>query len=61
MFLKEVNNMCNNCKIKDTSLDPEIWFNELYNLNLKFKKIKSKYEKYKDELKAHVFHVLPEE
>ena len=43
--LNEVTNMCNNCRIKDTSQDPDIWFNELYNLNLKFKKIKSKYEK----------------
>ena len=50
----------NNCKIKDTSLDPGIWFNELYNLNLQFKKIKAKYEKDEYELKAHVFDVLPE-
>ena len=44
--LNEVTNRWNNRKIKDTSLDPDIWFNELYNLNLKFKKIKAKYEKY---------------
>ena len=43
--LNEVTNMCNNCRIKDTSQDPYIWFNELYNLNLKFNQIKSKYEK----------------
>ena len=30
-------------------------------MNLKFKKIKAKYEKYEDERKAHVFDVLPEE
>ena len=54
-------NRCNNCKIKDTSLDPEIWFNELYNLNLKFKKIKEEYENYEGKLKADVFDVLPEE
>ena len=47
-ILNEVTNMCNNCRIKDTSQDPDIWFNELYNLNLKFKKIKSKYEKYEE-------------
>ena len=51
----------NNCKIKDTSLDPDIRFNEIYNLNLKFKKIKVKHEKYEDKMKAHVFDVLPEE
>ena len=43
--LNEVAKMWNNCNIKYTSLDPYIWFNELYNLNLKFKKIKAKYEK----------------
>ena len=43
--LNGVTNMCNNCGIKDTSPYPDIWFNELYNLNLGFKKIKSKYEK----------------
>ena len=59
--LNEVANRWNNCKIKDTSLDPEIWFNELYILNLKFKNIKAKYEKDEDELKAHVFYVLAEE
>ena len=53
-------NRWNNCKIKDTSLYPDIWFNELYNLNLKFNKIEAKYEKYEDKLKAHVFDVLPE-
>ena len=60
-MLNEVNNRRNNRKIKDTSSDPGIWFNELYNLNLKFKNTKAKYEKYEDELKAHVFDVLPEE
>ena len=41
-------NKWNNCNIKDTSLDPDIWFNELYNLDLKFKKIKENYEKDED-------------
>ena len=31
------------------------------NLNLNFKKIKEKYEKDEDELKSHVFYVLPDE
>ena len=56
----EVTNRWNNYKIKDTSLDPDIWFNELYNLSLKFKKTKENYEKDEDELKAHVFDVLPD-
>ena len=50
----------NNFNIKGTILDPDIWFNELYSLNLKFKKIKENYENDEDELKAHVFDVLPE-
>ena len=37
------------------------WFNELFNVNLKFKNIKSKYEKDEDKLKSHVFDVLSEE
>ena len=41
-ILIEVTNRWNNCKKKDTSLDPDIWFNELYNLNLNFKKIKER-------------------
>ena len=57
----EVNNRWNNCNIKDTSLDPYIWFNEIYNFNLKFNNIKEEYEKYEDELKARVFDILPEE
>ena len=57
--LNEVTKRWENCKIKDTSLDPDIWFNELYNINLKFNNIKAKYEKYEEKLKAHVFGVLP--
>ena len=34
---------------------------ELSILNFRFKKIKAKYEKYEDEIKAHVFDVLTEE
>ena len=55
--LNQLTNRWNNCDIKETSLDPDIWFNKLYNLNLRFKSIKSNYEKYEDELKAHVFDV----
>ena len=59
-ILNEVTKRWNNYRIKDTSQDPDIWFDELYNLNLKFKTIKTKYEKYEDYLKAHVFDFLPE-
>ena len=52
-------NRWNNCGIKDTSQDPDIWFNEIFNLNLKFKKFKGKYDKYEDDMKAHIFDVLP--
>ena len=38
--INEVAKICNNFGIKDTSQDPDMWFNELYNLDLKFKKIK---------------------
>ena len=58
--LNEVTNRQKNCNIKDTSLDPDIWYNELYNFNLRFNKIKAKYEKDEDELKSHVFDVLPQ-
>ena len=44
--LNEVTNRWNNLNIKDASLYPYILFNGLYYLNLKFKKIKAKYEKY---------------
>ena len=57
--LNEVTNIWNNFRIKDTSQDPDIWSNEIFNLNLKFEKIKAKYEKYEDYMKAHVFDVLP--
>ena len=46
--LNEVTNRQNKCRINDTSQDPDIWFNELCNLNLKFKKIKAKYENDED-------------
>ena len=58
-ILSEVTNRWNNSSIKDTSQDTDIWFNYLYNLNLKFKKIKATYGKYKDKRKAHFFDVLP--
>ena len=41
--------------IKDTSQDHNMWFNEIFNLNLKFKKIEEKYDKDESEIKAHVF------
>ena len=46
--LNEVTNRWNKFSIDDTSQDPDIWFNELYNLNLKFMNIKAKYEKDED-------------
>ena len=58
-ILNEVRNMWNNCRIKETSQDQDMWFNELYNLRSKFKNTIAKYEKYVGELKAHVFYVLP--
>ena len=56
----EVKKRWNNCRIKYKSQYPDIWFNELNHLSLKFKKIKEKCEKYEDELKAHVCDILPE-
>ena len=58
--LNEVTNRCNIFSSKVTRQCPEIWFNELYNLNFKLNKTKEKYEKYEDEMNAHVFDVLPE-
>ena len=60
-ILNEVTNRWKSCRIKDTSQDPDIWFNELFNLKLKFNKIKVKYDKDEDDLKEHVFDVLPED
>ena len=59
--MNEVKNRWNTFRIKETSQGTDIWFNELYNLNLKLKKTKEKYEKYEDEMKEHVFDVLSEE
>ena len=56
----EVTNRWNKCRIRDISQDPDIWFNKLFNLNPKFKKIKAKYEKYEYEIKEHVFDILSE-
>ena len=58
--MNEVINRCNNYRIKDKNKDPDIWFNEKFNLNLKVKKIKAKYEKDEDDMKTHVFDILPE-
>ena len=48
-------------RIKGTYQYPDICFNELFHLDLKFKKIKAKYEKDEDEMKSHLFVVPPEE
>ena len=56
-ILNQVTNRWKNFRIQDTSQDPDIWFNDIFNVNLKFKKIKSKYDKDKDDLKPHVFDV----
>ena len=60
-ILNEVTNRRSNYIIKGKIQDPKICFNELYNLNLRFKKIKAKYDKDEYEMKALVFDVLPEE
>ena len=57
----EDTNRWNNFGIKDTIQDPNICFNELFNLNLKLNNIKAKYEKDEDELKSHVSEILPED
>ena len=59
--MNEVTNRWNNFSVKDTSQYPDIWFNELFNLNLKFKRIQSNYEKDEDELKAQFIEVVPED
>ena len=41
--LNEITNRWNNFRIKETSQNPDIWFNEIFSLNLKFNHIKSKY------------------
>ena len=55
--LNEVTNMWNNCRIKDTSKIPDIWFNELYKLSLNVhsssRRSKQSMEKIKTKLKAH--------
>ena len=56
-IINEVTNRWNLCSIKDTIQDTYIWFNKLYNLNLKFKKIKERYDKYEHKMKLHVFDV----
>ena len=52
--------MCKNFSTKDKIQDSDIWFSELFNLNLKFKKYKEKYVKDEDELESYVFDILPE-
>ena len=45
----------------ETSKYTDIWFNNPFNLNLKFKQIKATYDKDEDELKSHVFDILPKD
>ena len=59
--LNEVTNRWNNFRINDTRQSTHICFNGVFNLNLNFKKIKGKYEKNDNYLKASVFDVLPED
>ena len=59
--LNKVTKRLNNFRINDKSKDPDMCFNELFNLNLKFKEIKTKYDKYEDDLKVQVLDVLPED
>ena len=47
--------------MKDTSQDPNIWLNDLYNLSLKSKYIKEKHKEYEYEMNPHIYDVLPEE
>ena len=54
-ILNEVTNRRNNYSIRDKSQYPDIWFNEWFNFNLRLNKIKAKYEKYGDYIKAQVF------
>ena len=56
--INESKNRRNTFRIKDTIQDPAIWFNELYNINSKLKKIKEKYEY---DMKVNAFDLLPEE
>ena len=58
--INEGTNKWNSYRIKDTSQYPDIWFYEVFNINLNLKKIEAKYEKDKDEMKVHIFDVLPE-
>ena len=53
--LNEVTNIWNNFSTGYTIQYLDIWFNELFSLNLKFNKIKAKYEKGVYFMKAHVF------
>ena len=59
-ILNEVTKSWNNFRINHTSQDSNIWFNGLFNLNLKLIKFKEKYEKDEDNMRAHVFDVSPE-
>ena len=58
--LNGVTNGCNTYMIKDSSQNIDIWYNNLYHLNVNFNKFKEKYEKYEFEKKGHIFDVLTE-
>ena len=60
-ILNEVTNRWNNLRMKEKSQDTDIWYTELFNWNLKFKKTNEKNERDGDDLNAHVFDILPED
>ena len=52
--LSEVTNRWNKCKINNTILEPDVYFIEIYSLNLKFKRMKAKYENIRTKL-MHIY------
>ena len=48
-------------RIKDKSQDPITWLNELHNINLNLNNIMGRYDRDEDEIKGHMFDILPEE
>ena len=59
--LTDVTEEWNNSRLGSVKVDPDDWFPYLYQVNAKFKKIKAKYGKDDDQIKAHVLVNLPEE
>ena len=58
--LTEMLNLFVQCKLKDTTTDPDSWFLELDQINDKLEGIDAKYRKEEFELKAHLLGNLPE-